>query len=137
MVGAINGEFTMDEVTKICTRCMTDLPISEFYQRRDRASGYKSECRSCGNSRYRPKVRDNHLRVRYGITGVEVDVMHEIQGFKCRICDRRFDRLCVDHDHVTGKIRALLCRSCNRGIGYLQDDVDLLSRAVSYLKEFG
>lgn len=43
-------------------------------------------------------------------------------------------RLCVDHDHNTGKVRGLLCKQCNSGIGLLQDDLEILKVAVKYLE---
>ena len=46
-------------------------------------------------------------------------------------------RLAVDHDHKTGKIRGLLCISCNVGLGHFQDDVELLRSAILYLQEGG
>jgi hypothetical protein len=59
----------------------------------------------------------------------------------CAICKRhksevtvkRKNHLCVDHNHSTGKIRGLLCDKCNRGIGLLCDDIDILKNAIEYL----
>lgn len=44
--------------------------------------------------------------------------------------------LAVDHDHETGCLRGLLCEGCNRGIGLLRDDPDLLRRAADYIERF-
>lgn len=43
-------------------------------------------------------------------------------------------KLVVDHCHVTGKVRGLLCHNCNRALGLLKDSVDNLSKAIDYLK---
>jgi hypothetical protein len=60
------------------------------------------------------------------------------QGNCCAICKRdqkEFKRkLAVDHDHHTGEVRGLLCDSCNGGIGKLKDSIELLERAILYLK---
>lgn len=65
--------------------------------------------------------------------------MQEEQGFVCYLCknppsDKR--NLCVDHNHKTGRVRALLCNNCNNGIGKLRDSIELLQKAVEYLKLF-
>lgn len=62
------------------------------------------------------------------------------QNGGCAICstttpDGNARRFHVDHDHETGKIRGLLCHSCNTGIGKLRDDPDLLLSAVAYLRK--
>jgi len=64
------------------------------------------------------------------------------QGRVCAICEKqpsqnRGDSIVVDHDHDTGEVRGLLCSNCNRGIGLLQDSVNLLNSAASYLKLHG
>jgi hypothetical protein len=60
----------------------------------------------------------------------------EKQGFRCAICRRDFGeslRECVDHDHVTGKVRGILCFRCNTGMGAFEDDPRLLSAAADFL----
>lgn len=58
------------------------------------------------------------------------------QNFVCAICSSTNPngrRLAVDHDHKTGKIRGLLCQACNRALGLLKDNLDIIERAKDYL----
>src|SRR5579872_2442582 len=48
--------------------------------------------------------------------------------------DYRYEKLAVDHDHLTGQVRGLLCFACNRGIGMLGDNIESLEKAINYLK---
>jgi hypothetical protein len=65
----------------------------------------------------------------------EFDQMMINQEGKCYICkgDNGSIALCIDHDHLTGKVRGLLCNKCNRGLGLFSDDLVLLKRAMNYL----
>ena len=77
-----------------------------------------------------------YYKVRYGITYAEYLAMSERQGGVCAICGKpqpNGRRLYVDHDHYTGKVRDLLCRSCNSGIGNFNEDERLLAAATEYL----
>ena len=61
----------------------------------------------------------------------------ESKGGVCAICKNECTRaLAVDHNHITGQVRGLLCNKCNRGIGYLSDSIDLLQASIDYLKEY-
>jgi hypothetical protein len=78
--------------------------------------------------------RERNLRRRYNMTLDHYDELWRIQAGRCAICRTKpTDALCVDHDHLTGEIRGLLCHSCNRGIGLLGDDLSRIRSAVSYL----
>lgn len=52
----------------------------------------------------------------------------------CPICKRK-KFLCVDHDHVTGKVRGLICQTCNITLGYVADDVNTLHNMIDYLEK--
>jgi len=78
------------------------------------------------------------LKSRYGLTLHEYDDMLEAQGGVCAICGEECpqnERLSVDHDHETGRVRGLLCVNCNHMLGSAKDSTDTLAQAIEYLKE--
>lgn len=102
--------------------------------------------RSREYKRSHPEMRRRKgLKVNFGITLEEYNEMLIKQMGVCKIClkpetsidgrNKRVKALAVDHDHITGKIRGLLCYSCNIGIGFLKDSSDLLKKAAEYLEE--
>lgn len=80
---------------------------------------------------------------RYGITREKFDVMFAAQNGACAVCKKPANpgvgpatqRLHIDHNHDTGRVRGLLCLNCNRALGWFQDDPQLLRRAAEYLEE--
>lgn len=80
----------------------------------------------------------------YGITLEQYREMLAAQDGKCAICGatpppngvKSAARLHVDHDHVTKRVRALLCSRCNQGIGYFKDDPDLFHAAARYIEQY-
>jgi len=82
--------------------------------------------------------RKYSLLKHYGITLQEADQLLKEQGGVCAICgdelrDSRGYSPHIDHDHVTGKIRGILCFNCNSGLGQFKDDPRLLQAALRYL----
>jgi hypothetical protein len=77
--------------------------------------------------------RIGQVKFRYGITVSDRDAMVAAQGGGCAICGREMKPPHVDHCHETGKIRGILCRSCNSGLGQFHDSAELLLLAVLYL----
>jgi hypothetical protein len=74
---------------------------------------------------------------RHGISVAEFDAMLTRQHGACGICERPFQ--CtphIDHCHVTGKVRGLLCNKCNLGLGYYDDDPTFLRNAARYLERW-
>lgn len=96
-----------------------------------------------GDEWARKRNREHKLQMHYGITVEQYDEMLARQGGRCAICRRTSAEaadvrkeygLAVDHCHDTGRVRGLLCSSCNFGLGNFQDSADLLHEAVEYLK---
>ncbi len=82
--------------------------------------------------------RHSHLKNNYGVDEVEYHRMREMQDGVCAICHKaetRDRKMSFDHDHATGKVRALLCSGCNQAIGYIKENPDALTKAVEYLKK--
>ena len=79
------------------------------------------------------------LRYHYDITLEHYNEILALQNGVCAICQHpvkitsRSKRLFVDHDHKTGKLRALLCHHCNAGLGYFKENISLFLRAIQYI----
>lgn len=75
---------------------------------------------------------------KYGLTEREFEALLAAQGHACAICRKPAGlskaRLCVDHCHKTGRVRALLCVGCNVGLGSLGDDPERVAAALKYLR---
>jgi Recombination endonuclease VII len=81
--------------------------------------------------------RKHRLRCIYRISLEEYDAMLNRQGGVCAICKKKPDEgkvLFVDHCHVTGQVRGLLCHKCNSVLAFGNDDPDILSAAIAYLQ---
>ena len=78
--------------------------------------------------------RKNVFKKVYGISLADYEVMFERQGGACAICKRTGLTLCVDHCHLTGEVRGLLCVQCNSALGFCRDDPALLRAAAEYLQ---
>jgi len=79
-------------------------------------------------------LKSKELFKKYGITLEQYKVMLDSQNGQCKICHKS-EVLYVDHCHETGKVRGLLCNTCNMGLGHLGDDLTILQSAVQYLQE--
>ena len=74
----------------------------------------------------------------YDLTREEFELLRDAQANQCAICAVVFDETPhIDHDHVTGAVRGLLCRACNLGLGIFADDTDRLAAAIAYLTSHG
>jgi len=89
--------------------------------------------------------RTSNLRKNFGLSLDEYEQMLIKQNNLCAICEKpetfihhqtkELARLAVDHCHTTGKVRKLLCKSCNTALGLFKDDIAVIGNAVQYLKD--
>ena len=136
---------------KLCTTCKTWLPATttHFFANPDVRSGLKASCKRCVAAGKRARYdRDSNarrsrayrLRTRYGIAESAFQRLLKHQQGVCAICRREqhgagtAKRLDIDHDAVSGGLRGLLCRRCNRTIGLLDHDPKRILRAAKYLE---
>lgn len=135
---------------KACTRCGQEKPLASFAKGSDRF-GKSHRCMQCNADRLRQwrsteqgsqvhkrANRRGSLRRYYGMTIETYERMAAEQGGRCAICRQRPMKkdLNVDHDHVTGQIRRLLCGPCNRGLGQFKDNPEFIRRAAEYLEAY-
>ena len=132
---------------KACCTCKLALPLERFHRSRSTRDGLDPRCKDCRRAAQARKPQDPQRRRNtalgrlYGITAAEYEAMHTKQGGVCAICKRPeqmtrngiLRNLCVDHCHSTGKVRGLLCASCNFAIGRFLDNPELMHSAADYL----
>lgn len=161
-------------MTKKCTACKTEKPVSEFYPIANGLKGVRPRCKECmriiekkkygDNAEFRwsklskqaKKIKDDpefkkrhmiaqrrwHLNKHYNITQEDFDKKLAEQNGGCEICGRKPNgeqryRIVVDHCHLTGTNRGLLCDLCNTALGKLGDNIEILNNCINYLKKYG
>lgn len=146
--------------TKVCNKCLEEKSVDSFYLRdkKNPSKGLKFSCKVCENveakERYHKKYRlnpdtkkrnyINRLLREYGLTEDSYKELWEANKGKCTICSTDLInvlyensvgvRAVVDHCHSSGKVRGLLCHKCNGGLGQFNDDLELIEKALYYLK---
>ena len=142
--------------TKRCRRCGVEKNRTEFHASRQGKFGpvLKSSCKVCDAASVRAWYAQNsdqsntnrrrlQLQQVYGLSVEKYEALKSAQDGVCAICKSpetavhgtrgtRFG-LSVDHCHDSSDVRGLLCQRCNRAIGLLGDDVELLRSAITYL----
>jgi hypothetical protein len=146
----------MDGTGKQCTKCREIKDISLFGTYTSKQSRVRPDrigktitspvCKSCqalksaeyrSRGGYKERVRNNYLWDTHKLTTEEYNLLLAYQENVCQICksSEKNGTYHVDHCHRTGDIRGILCGSCNRGIGYLQDNLQIARSSVEYLEE--
>jgi len=141
------GQITVvDGDTKICRTCGKEKTINKFRLRADKRAT-RPHCNTCLNARanrstpgYEARTK-YQIRKKYDMSMEDFNNLVEQQQGTCAIClksskieDRR---LYVDHCHKTGRIRGLLCNTCNARLGQFSDSLILLEAAAAYLRKNG
>ena len=116
---------------KTCPTCSETKSPGNFWRDKCKLDGLHTECKEC--------ARDRLYQRNFGISLSEYSTLLESQMCVCAMCGKdeteNNQRLCVDHCHETGKVRGLLCNTCNTGLGLLQDNTQILENGISYLRK--
>jgi hypothetical protein len=125
---------------RVCTSCGTFKALTEFHINKHCPYGRDPACKECRVNHRREYVlafpesrRDSNLKSRFGIRITDYNAMDVNQEGKCWICHKELKILAVDHDHVTGAVRGLLCKQCNTMLGLARESFDILANAAAYL----
>lgn len=135
-----------EQPAKKCTRCLLTKPRNDFGTNIESNGRLRatSRCKNCLSILRAARVRrqnPEHVRRtrryisyfrKYGLSKTEVSDMESRQGFCCAICGDK-KPLHMDHCHATDRVRSLLCRGCNIGLGNFKDSIVLLGKAAEYL----
>ena len=124
--------------TKKCGKCGQVKKQDEFGFNSSGKDGLSSWCSCCGKER----KRQSRL-ARYNLTVKQYELMLKAQNGVCAICkqpeiikqNNRIIRLAVDHDHTTGKIRGLLCSTCNILLAHVENNPEILKEIPRYLQK--
>ena len=141
---------------KKCTKCKEHKPRSEFTSHAVSKNGVQSQCKKCyaetrrdkwsnANSKEKNALinRRSKLKRKYGISLDDYDLLLKKQNGCCAICKTNKPNgksgqfgpvFHVDHCHVNGNIRGLLCHSCNVALGCFKDNIETILMAVKYLE---
>ena len=122
------------EKTRQCCDChiVYELSAKYFWKNSLNNLGFAYQCKACTNKR---KI-EWHFKIKYGLSMVEVEQRKALQQYKCSICKHKADILCVDHDKRTGKVREMLCKKCNQGLGLFDENAEYLNSAILYLEKY-
>lgn len=128
----------MIESVKFCLRCKEQFDPKRYDQK-----FCPVKCRLTLSVENGNVTRIALLR-RYGLSLEDYNELLKQQGGVYKICEKpeiafskrhnKIYQLSIDHDHVTGKIRGLLCHACNKMLGIIDDDPVILLKAIHYLK---
>ena len=145
-------------MSKCCVTCKQIKATNQFYKKSLSKDGFQSQCKLCSNERVAYKRTNNreymrsysrseagkaalrkHRLKKYGLTPESFKALLVSQSYCCACCGTNkphgnSNQWNVDHCHTTGKVRGLLCNSCNIGIGCLGDNLQGVRNALHYLE---
>lgn len=126
-----------------CKKCrirkMSIMTEEQHYKRLEYSGKYQIEYRKLNKELVSNKSRNYNYKKRYNITVEDYYNLLDSQDYKCAICKtskisrKYFD---IDHNHITGKVRGLLCNLCNKSLGSFKDSIENLQNAIKYLEKY-
>lgn len=132
------GTYLDDLGNKQCIECLEIKKEKDYPINNSEPDKLNRRCHICR--------KNGWLLKKYNITLKDYNSLLKEQNFKCACCFKTSNEITnsrcndglffVDHCHTTGNVRGLLCASCNSGIGFLKDDINILNNAINYLNKY-
>lgn len=116
-----------------CKDCLRKEQRQKYHELEDDVKLQRRKNNRCNTFEWRHQYR---LKNRFGLTTEEFSAMVLEQNNKCKICEFEMDTPQIDHNHTTGKVRSLLCRSCNTSLGLVKEDTKILYNMISYINAY-
>lgn len=138
---AVRAKITVP--SKVCVRCKEEKPIAQFTKNLRYKDGYGTRCKQCrkeaetrpyGSVERRTKDFDNYLWSLYRLTSNDFEALLEQQQGKCAVCGEVMSKPRVDHCHQSGRVRGLVCNTCNTGLGHIERR-GFVEKALAYLEK--
>lgn len=129
---------------RICNWCKKEYLLNalggkiKYCSEKCRRDWHYNRWKSNGGKRCPVKTRSYLLKHNYGITIEDFNLMFQNQGSVCKICknsNTSGKNWHVDHNHSTGKIRGVLCSSCNQALGLTKESINILKSMINYIEE--
>ena|ERR1017187_5808186 len=122
-----NKRVKVMEATQYCSSCQNPRPVEEFAD----PTIYKPVCFVCGTSTTKAR-----RKCKYGLSVDDhAELLHR-QAYECAICKIPLlgKKRSIDHNHITGKVRGILCHHCNSGLGFFRDNIEVMKEAIQYIE---
>jgi len=127
--------------TTNCKNCNNEFQSLNYKLKRGQSNFCSRNCyqefryKNKKDIKYLQKL--NRIKYNYGLSEEEYLKLFENQNHICPICKVKLNtvKACVDHDHITGKVRGILCDKCNKGIGHFEDNIKLFENVIIYLNK--
>lgn len=129
---------------KVCKTCGIAHSLDQYQKDVTKKDGLRPYCKSCTSARRKEllskeTIRQRNLEKNFGKGVLDIyDKLFKEQQGRCAVCgspeNGRYKHLSIDHDHSNGRIRGLLCNNCNRGLGLLKDNPEVLRKAAEYVE---
>lgn len=132
-------------IKRQCAECKQFLSVVDFYKCTRRKDGLRGKCKTCWNAQStdhynvnKDDWRSTYYKRKYNISLIDYEDMLVKQNGVCAVCggvetNSRLNHFCVDHNHDTGEVRALLCSQCNLLLGKFENNLDLFDKFIEYL----
>jgi Recombination endonuclease VII len=123
-----------------CRECSLAARKADYHKRSDEMSKRAKIYRKLNPE----KIRDTKLKQTYGVGIDYFNTKLKEQGGVCAGCRQNVKtiwkgkevNMALDHDHLSGKVRGVLCMHCNRGLGSLRDNEETLNNLIDYLRKY-